>query len=104
MTVPNFDRHNGKSAKSRGLAYNRKQRERRAKVSRPKRDGNAPEKETEYYPPTPQQKDARTALLREQDPRKVSELCRRLGLGDPPPGMGTQEAKQWAIKRLEQPH
>lgn len=104
LSVPNFDRHNGKSAKSRGLAYNRKQRERRAKTSRSKRDGNAPETETENYPPTPQQRDDRTALLREQNPSKVSELCRKLGLGDPPAGMGTNEAKQWAISRLKQPH
>jgi hypothetical protein len=40
ITFPNFDRHNGKSAKSRALAANRKRAERVAvtKVSRSKRD------------------------------------------------------------------
>lgn len=38
ISMPNFDRHNGKSAKNRALAYNRKRAERDKKVSRSERD------------------------------------------------------------------
>ncbi len=47
LTFPNFDRHNGNTAKTRALALKRKQIE-RSKVSRAQRDKNAPiEKEKE---------------------------------------------------------
>ncbi len=124
LTMPNFDRHNSKSAKKRALTAQRQQRYRNNAAVTPVA---SPEKRREenIYPPTPlrggavdknpqnskatpnptkpatRQPDPRKQIAAARHPNQLANLCRHYGWGDPPAGMDMESAKAWAAKKVE---
>ena len=152
LALPNFERHNGESAKKRALSTRRKQRERAEKPSRNERDKNATreEKRRVLNPKslsegldaqqvaqklTPRQAGTnpratgtnpraqgtsprqtgqnpksgsdklngklRARILSSRGPDQLANACKAAGIGLPPPGMGFEDGKQWAIKKYD---
>lgn len=67
---------------------------------------DAPQQESAPPPPEPRPvhvSDPQTLVRACRTPDQLSQTCRRLGFGDPPSGMYFAQAKQWAMRKAEQP-
>lgn len=120
ISLPHFDRHNGKTAKNRALTAKRvakhsanakltptalpkEEKRRYIPPKSPAQRGTSGGQKSAKSPPETKKLNGkeRAQITNCRGPDQLANILRRIGVGLPPPGMTFEESKVWAIRKIE---